>query len=517
MKGQNMKNMVAVKVETKKADPLQFACDMLCVGVWAQEKLDKFASQVDEALVGGISRLIKLGDFKGSAGTSVLLYGSGNMKAKRVLVVGLGEKKKAKVDTVREAGSLASFKAVDVKAESVCMATHYAFVGKFDIAQIGQATAEGIYMGSYRYDEFMAEDKKDVRAERIVFAIVESDSDGHKKIQKGVDCGVVIGESQNFARTLCNRPANYVYPQVFADEAKKLAKKIDGLSCTVFDEKQLEAKKMGGIVAVGKGSVNKPRMIILKYTPKGKMADKLPTVGLVGKAITFDSGGISLKPGEGMDEMKMDMTGGAAVLAAMKAIAEIGIEVNVYGVICAAENSPSGESYRPGDIITTYSGKTVEILNTDAEGRMVLCDGIAYAKEIGCEPIIDIATLTGACMVALGKHKAGLMGNDDKLIKQLQDASVKSGEPLWHLPCGDEYTEDMKSKIADLKNTGGRWGGSCTAGSFLGEFAGETKWAHLDIAGKMGASEPMQKIMSAGSVGFGVRLFVAFIDGLTKK
>ncbi len=433
------------------------------------------------------------------------------------MLVGLGEKKKAKIDTVRNAASLASFRAVDIKAENVCMAMHYAFIGKFDIAQTGQAAAEGIYMGSYRYDEFVAEDKKDARVDEVIFEIAESDSDKLKKIRRGVGCGVVIGQSQNFARTLCNRPANYVYPQVFADQAKKLAKQTDGLSCRVFDEKQLEAKGMGGIVAVGKGSVNKPRMIILKYTPKGKMADKLGTIGLIGKAITFDSGGISLKPGAGMEDMKMDMAGGAAVLGAMKAIAELKPIVNVYGVICSAENSPSGESYRPGDIITTYSGKTVEILNTDAEGRMVLCDGIAYAKEIGCEPIVDIATLTGACMVALGKHKAGLMGNDDKLIKQLQKASVKSGEALWHLPCGDEYAKDMKSRIADLKNTGGKWGGSCTAGSFLGEFAGETKWAHLDIAGKMDASEPMKKIMSAGSLGFGVRLFVAFVDELAKK
>ena len=513
-----MKNMIAVDVKSKKADPLKCVCDVLCVGVWAGEKLDKFASQVDVALAGGILKLITLGDFKGSAATSALLYGNDSMAAKRVLVVGLGEKKKAKIDTVRNSASLASFKAVDIKAEKVCMAMHYAFDGKFDIAQVGQAIAEGIYMGSYRYDEFLSEDKKDVRVERIVFEIAESDPDKLKQMLKGVGFGVVIGQAQNFARTLCNRPANYVFPQVFADEAKKLAKQTEGLSCAVFDEKQLEAKGMGGIVAVGKGSSNKPRMIILKYTPKVKMADKLATVGLIGKAITFDSGGISLKPGEGMDEMKMDMTGGAAVLGAMKAIAELGPGVNVYGVICSAENSPSGESYRPGDIITTYSGKTVEILNTDAEGRMVLCDGIAYAKELGCEPIVDIATLTGACVVALGKHKAGLMGNDDKLIKQLQEASVKSGEALWHMPCGDEYAEDMKSKIADLKNTGGKWGGSCTAGSFLGEFAGETKWAHLDIAGKMDASsEPMKKIMSAGSLGFGVRLFVAFIDELAKR
>ncbi len=512
-----MKSMIVVSVKGKKGDPLGCVCDLLCVGLWAAEKLDKFAKQVDCALAGGISKLIELGDFKGSVATSALLYGSDNMKAKRVLVVGLGEKKKAKLDTIRDAVSLAGFKAVELKAKKVCMSIHYAFGREFDVEQLGQATAEGIYMGSYRYDEFIEKDKKNGRVDKVVFEVAESDSDKTKGISKGVGRGVVIGESQNFARTLCNRPANYVYPQVFADEAKKLAKQVDGLSCTVFDEKQLEAKKMGGIVAVGKGSKNKPRMIILKYTPKDKSAEGLPTVGLIGKAITFDSGGISLKACAGMEDMKMDMTGGAAVLGAMKAIAGLKPGINVYGVICAAENLPSGDSCRPGDIITTYSGKTVEILSTDAEGRMVLSDGIAYAKELGCEPIVDIATLTGACMVALGKHKAGLMGNDHKLIGLLQSASVKSGEALWHLPCGDEYAEEMKSKIADLKNLGGKWGGSCNGGAFLGEFAGETKWAHLDIAGKMDASEPMLKIMSSGSLGFGVRLFVAFIDELAKN
>jgi leucyl aminopeptidase len=218
-----------------------------------------------------------------------------------------------------------------------------------------------------------------------------------------------------------------------------------------------------------------------------------------------------------MNAMKMDMSGGGAVFGAMKAIAELKLGVNVLGIICAAENMPAGESYRPGDIITTYSGKTVEILNTDAEGRMVLCDGIHYAAKQKSDVIVDVATLTGSCMVALGAYKAGLMSNDDGVVRQIERASKESGEAVWHMPSGPEYLEEMKSKIADLKNTGSRWGGACTAAAFLGEFAGETKWAHLDMAGTMEPSEAMKKFVSTGSIGFGVRLLTSFVKDFAKR
>jgi leucyl aminopeptidase len=294
-----------------------------------------------------------------------------------------------------------------------------------------------------------------------------------------------------------------------------MARATRGLRCTVFDAGQLKAKKMGGILAVGAGSRSEPRLIILKYTPAKKPAKGLPRVALVGKAITFDSGGISIKPSADMDQMKLDKSGGIAVLAAMKAVAELGLPVDVWGLIPSAENLPSGSSYRPGDIVTTYSGKTVEILNTDAEGRMILCDALAYAARQKFETIIDIATLTGACMVALGQYKAGLMGNDDDLIAQLRRAADDSGENVWHLPSGDEYADEMKSKIADLRNTGGRWGGASTAAAFLRQFVGETTWAHLDIAG-MDILQKATEYASAGSTGFGVRLLVTYLMNLTR-
>jgi len=295
-----------------------------------------------------------------------------------------------------------------------------------------------------------------------------------------------------------------------------MAGETPGLSCTVLDEKQLKARKMGGILAVGSGSASKPRLIILKYTPRQKGKKKPVTVGLVGKAITFDSGGISIKPASNMQDMKFDKSGGVAVLATMKAIAELKPAVKVYGIIPSAENLPGPTSYRPGDIVRTFSGKTVEVQNTDAEGRMILCDGIYYAVTQKCEQIVDIATLTGACMVALGKYKAGLMGNNEKLIKRLQSASEASGEKLWHMPSGDEYLEDMKSKIADLKNIGSKWGGACTAASFLSEFAGKAKWAHIDMAG-VDIYNESNSSGAAGASGFGVRLLTEYLLSIAAK
>jgi leucyl aminopeptidase len=284
----------------------------------------------------------------------------------------------------------------------------------------------------------------------------------------------------------------------------------------VLDEKQLKTKKMGGILAVGSGSKTPPRLVVLKYSPTGGKAKKFPTIALVGKAITFDSGGISIKPSADMDQMKLDKSGGIAVLCTMKAAAELKLPINIYGLIPSAENMPSGTSYRPGDIVTTFSGKTVEILNTDAEGRMILCDAISYAVKQKCDIIVDIATLTGACVVALGKFMAGLMSNDENLIKQMQEASEESGEKVWPMPSGEEYAKEMKSKIADLKNTGGRWGAACTAAAFLRQFVDDKKWAHLDIAG-MDFFEKTTEFSAEGSSGYGVWLLTTYLMNLAEK
>lgn len=510
-----MREIIDIKIGTQKTDVLSCKTDLLCIGHFADAKqLDKTNKQLNKNLDGAVEKLIELGDFKGKERTHALIYGNDKIGAKRILLVGLGDKKKATLDTLRTAAAYAANQAVNTKAVNIALAVHQAFGRKLNTAGKAQATAEGIYFGAYRYDEFQSDDENG-RGKSLKAELIDTDSTALRKLSRGVTIGSAVGAAQNLARTVANRPANIMYPRQLAKQAREIAAKTPNLTCAVFDEKQLKQKKMGGIIAVGQGSSHKPCMIVLKYTPRSPR--KVGTIGLIGKAITFDSGGISIKPSAQMDQMKMDKTGGAVTLATIKAIADLKLPVKVCAVICAAENAPGADSYRPGDVITTYSGKTVEILNTDAEGRMVLCDGIAYAKQNKCEPIIDIATLTGACMVALGKHKAGLMGNDNSLIRDLQTAAKQSGEPLWQMPSGDEYTEELKSKIADLKNIGSKYGGACTAASFLGEFAGDTKWAHLDIAGKMDPSEPLKKVAADGSIGFGVRLLTAYLTNLTKK
>ena len=503
-----VRDIISINVAARKGDVFIAKSDMLALGLFSDGKRTAFCDKLDKKLNGAIAKLIKLGDFKGDEKTTSLLYTDGKIGSARVLLVGLGESKKAGVDTIRKAAAVAASKAVELKAKDAVLAVHQDVTGMkgFPAAQLGRAVAEGAYFGGYRYDEFIGKSKNQ-RLKSLRMLLIESNEKVLRQLSRGVKAGNIVGQSQNYARTIANRPANVITPQVLAAEAKKLARSTAGLTCTVLNEAQLKQKKMGGILAVGRGSANKPRLIILKYAPRGGKAKT--TIALVGKAITFDSGGISLKPGEGMHDMKFDKSGGMAVLGAMKAIAQLKPAVCVYGIIPSAENMPGSKSYRPGDIVTTYSGKTVEILNTDAEGRMLLCDAIHHAVKLKCDTIIDIATLTGSCAVALGNNRAGLMGNDEKLVERLKTAAQQSGEPLWHLPCDEEYLELMKSKIADLKNVGGKWAGACTAGAFLGEFAGKTKWAHIDMAGVGVFGD--KSAQTTGSVGYGVRLLTSYI------
>jgi leucyl aminopeptidase len=507
------KEIISVTVKAQKADPIAAKSDLLAVGVFSDAKRDRLCDALDERLGSAIAKVRELGDFKAKVNTSALLYGDGKIGAKRVLLVGLGERKKSTGDTIRQAAALAASKAVELKVKRAVLALHNGVGRKLDMASLGQAIAEGVYFGSYRYDEFVTK-REDGRLAELGVIVADSDAAKVRQLAKGVKIGGIIGLAQSFARTIANRPGNVMVPAELAAEARKVASHTAQLTCTVFDEKQLKQKKMGGILAVGSGSTNKPRLIALKYTPVGKKSSGM-TVGLVGKAITFDSGGISIKPAAHMGDMKMDMSGGAAVLGTMKAVAELKLGLNVYGIIPSAENLPSGTSYRPGDIVITYSGKTVEVQNTDAEGRMVLCDGLHYAVQQKCNVIVDIATLTGACKVALGRYQAGLMGNDAALIKQLQAASAASGEKVWPMPSSDEYLEEMKSKIADLKNTGSKWGGACTGAAFLGQFVGDVKWAHVDMAG-VDILEGDKKPGGVGSTGFGVRLLTTYLMNATK-
>jgi leucyl aminopeptidase len=457
---------------------------------------------------GALTGVRKLGDFTGKKETTVVLYGPSEIGPRRIVLVGLGERKKVYLDGLRTASAIAASKAIDLRAAKLTIAIHrdLPMNRKTSTECLAQTLTEAAFFGAYRWDEYLPQDDS-ARPQGVRITIL-AEAKHLAAFQQGIRTGTLLGQAQTFARTMMNRPANQVNPEVLAGEARKLARRYPNLSCTIFNEKQLREKKFGGILAVGQGSANPPRLIVLKYTPR-KAVGNTPTLALVGKAITFDSGGISIKPSEGMQDMKLDKTGGVAVLGAMMAIASLKPSANVIGLIPSAENMPAGGAYRPGDIVTTLSGKTVEIHNTDAEGRMLLCDAIEYARQLDCGAVVDIATLTGACVVALGEWTAGVMGNNDGLIEQLRTAAAKTGEKIWPLPCGEEYLELMKSKIADLKNTGGRWGGACSAAAFLGTFADTTPWAHLDIAG-VGTVDGAKKFGSPGSIGFGVRLLTQF-------
>jgi len=508
-----MKKIIEVELKTKTVGLAECKTQMLAIGHFSDGK--KPLPEIIELckkLGGAIEQVVKLGDFKGKTGTSAIVYGSNRIGASRVLIVGLGEQKKATIDTIRQAAALAANKAVGMKTKSLALAIHKPFGGIFDTGLAAQALAEGIYYGSFRYDEYITSDE-DGRSDSLVVEVIDDNAAKTKRLEDGLLKGAIIGKAQSYARALASRPGNVINPPSLAAEAKKLARSTKGLSCTVLDEKQLAKLGMGGILAVGGGSKTPPRLIVVKYAPRGK-AKRLPTVALVGKAITFDSGGISIKPAQNMEQMKLDKTGGIAVLAAAKAAAELKLPINLYAIVPSAENMPSGTSYRPGDIVTTYSGKTVEIQNTDAEGRMILCDALHYAVKKNCDVIIDIATLTGSCVVALGTFMAGLMSNDERLGKDIEKAAKTSGENVWQLPCGDEYAEEMKSKIADLKNSGGRWGGACTAAAFLRQFVGDKKWAHLDIAGVDCFEKPTAST-AEGASAFGVRLLTTYLMNLT--
>jgi leucyl aminopeptidase len=510
-----MKRIIEIELKTSVVDLVRCRTQMLAIGHFSDAgKPSPEIMELCKKLGGAIEQVVKLGDFKGKEGTSSVIYNNGQIGAERVLMVGLGEQKKATIDTIRQAAALAAKKAVDMKLKKFALAIHRSFGAKFDLALSAQAIAEGVYFGSFRYDEYVTANENG-RAETLEVEVIDGDGSKIKRLENGLFKGIAIGKAQSYARTVANRPGNVINPPVLAEEAKKLTRNTKGLSCTVFDEKQLAKLGMGGILAVGSGSKTPPRFIVVKYTPKVKSA-KLPTVALVGKAITFDSGGISIKPAKNMDQMKLDKSGGIAVLATAKAAAELNLPINLYAIVPSAENMPSGTSYRPGDIVTTYSGKTVEIQNTDAEGRMILCDALHYAVKQNCGIIIDIATLTGSCMVALGTHKAGLMTNDEQLQKDIEKAAEISGEKVWALPCGDEYAEEMKSKIADLQNTGSRWGGACTAAAFLRQFINDKKWAHLDIAGVDCIEKPTET-KAVGASSFGVRLLTTYLLNLVEK
>ena len=450
----------------------------------------------DPAVQQAAADVIASGEVTGKLFEATLLHRPAKLKAKRLLLLGGG---KAKDFTSSELRKLSGTATRFLKPRGV---RSFAFVApETGIAgeEAVKAIVEGAFIGDYDPDVYKS-DRKDQQMDSML-VVARGDQ---SRLQKAMDEARVVGESQNFTRVLVNEPSNRMTPTILAERARTMAQEA-GLKCEIYGADKIKELKMGAFWGVAQGSDEPPALIVLRYEPAD--APSSPVLGLVGKGITFDTGGISIKPADGMEKMKYDMAGGAAMIGAMRAIAQLKPKTKVIAVICATENMPSGKAQKPGDVQIAMSGKSIEIINTDAEGRLVLADGLHYAKQLGCTHLVDAATLTGAVVVALGYVNAGAFANNDNFYGRFNDAVKKAGERFWRMPLDEDYKDSIKSNIADIMNTGGRWGGAVTAAMFLKEFAEDTPWIHLDIAGTAWMEENKPWI-AKGPSGIAVRSLV---------
>jgi leucyl aminopeptidase len=456
----------------------------------------------DVPLASEVLALLEPADFKGRANQTLMLYPRGAVAPRRLLLVGLGSRDKATAETIRRVSATAVKEAQKLKVAAISVGVSGSIGLNPEAA--AQAFAEGIELGAYRFWRYrtgLSEEQTFVVERATVF----TQSDEHTR--QGIANGQAIARGVCLARDLVNGPGYAMHPPALGDEAVSLGQRA-GLKVTVLDMPQLIEQGFGGILAVGKGSEHEPRFIVMEY---GEAKKGVPTICLVGKGLTFDSGGLSLKPPEAMETMKSDMGGAAAVFGAVQAAAELRLPLHLVGLVSAAENMPSSNAYRPGDIVKTLSGKTIEVLNTDAEGRIILSDALYYAQRYNPAAIVELSTLTGAIIIALGSHATGMMGTDQALMDRLSEAGDATGERVWQLPLWDEYHQMVKSEIADLKNLAGRPAGSITAGAFLAAFVGDYPFVHLDIAGTAWVDRPAKPYDTFGGTGVGVRLLAEFL------
>jgi len=464
-------------VWTKGLASLEAEC--LVAGVHEEGELTEEAQSIDSACGGRLAKLVSRGDFPGRSAETLLVTDLDGLKASRVLLVGLGAKKSYSRKTFRKAIDSAVAAIARTRIASAAFAVSRPSFKELDDYYFGRVIAECVGNKLYRVNDLKSGKKPRQPALGEVIAGPVRGA-GATAARRGLTHGAAIAAASKVQRDLANLPANVCTPTYLAEQAKALAKAQSSVKVTVLDEAGIRKEKMGCILAVTQGSAEPPRFIIIEY--KGPKAPKAPIV-LVGKGITFDTGGISLKDPAGMDEMKFDMSGSAAVVAALTLASTLRLPLHVVGLIAACENMPGGRAVKPGDIVTSASGQTVEILNTDAEGRLVLCDALHYARRYEPAAVVDIATLTGACVVALGSHHAGCMANDEGLARELITAGQRADDRAWQLPLTEEYADQLKSNFADFGNIGGREGGAITAAAFLGKFTEGLKWAHLDVAG----------------------------------
>ena len=481
-----------MKIAARDAKETDLSCDALILPVFEGEGMEAYA-EIDRALDGLPSRIMASGEFRARHGRVFTLHTFGKIKPQRILFAGLGKRTEATREKTRQSGGKAATCLREAGARQIALSTR-----TFPLPGLPPDDfVEGALLSQYRFGAY----KKEENEKGIEGLVILSKEDWKERIfwLEQVEAGT------SFARDLVNTPANDMTPTALAEAALGLKK----AKVRILEKKEAEKLGMRAYLSVARGSAEPPKFIVVSYEPR-----KVPPVALVGKSITFDSGGISIKPSEGMEKMKYDMAGGAAVLGAIKAASELELPVSIIGVLPATENLPGGSASKPGDIVRAMTGKTVEIINTDAEGRLVLADAIGYVKKFHPgAPIIDIATLTGACSIALGNEAIAMMGNDDGLMARIKAASEDTGEKVWQMPLYEEYKEYMESDAADLKNSGGRSGALVTAGWFLKEFAGTTPWAHLDIASTAWTDKD-RAYLPKGATGIGVRLLLSYLKNL---
>jgi leucyl aminopeptidase len=471
------------------------------------------------------ARQLAAGEFKAALGETLLLHAPAALRAERLLIVGLGKALDLSIDKVRKGAGTAvrAAKPRSVREMAIAFPEDHALsdehMDELSTMLTARAIVEGAELGDMDWDTYRSE-REDCAVYSLTVIARGEEASVVPEIEAGFNEGLIVAAAQNFARALVNEPGNVLTPTVLGARAKAMCDEV-GLKCEVYSSEKLQELKMEAFWAVAKGSAEPPALIVMTYEPVGGTKETgpkpgAPVLGLVGKGITFDTGGISIKPAEGMEKMKYDMAGAAAMIGAMHAIARLKPAVKVISVVCSAENMPDGSAFKPGDVVTAMSGTTVEIVNTDAEGRLVLADGLHYAKTLGCTHLIDAATLTGACVVALGLLNFGVFSNDEATWEKFMDGLRVSGEKGWRLPCTDDYRDHIKSQIADIMNTGkNRYGGAISAAMFLKEFAGETPWVHLDIAGCAWQDEHKPWI-AHGPSGIAVRSILEWVRGYSR-
>ncbi len=494
-----------MNVSVQRASPAEVAAPLLAVPVFDGADLAGGAAELDRALGGQIAAVRARGDFRGREGESLLLYpAAGSAGAERVLALGAGKPEALTAERLRRAAGSAAKQAAKLRVPRLAfLVPAGTAVGAREAAR---ALAEGAVLGAYAFTEFKsrAEDAPEP-TELAELVLVAGDADA-AELEAGARLGEVVARAECLARTLGNLPGNVATPTFLAGTAERIARER-GLKVTVLGRRELEEEGMRALLAVSQGSDQEPKLIVLEH--RGGAEGEKPLV-IVGKGVTFDSGGISIKPAASMEEMKFDMSGAGATLAALQAVAELGVRANVVGIVPSTENLPNGSALKPGDIVRTHLGKTVEVVNTDAEGRLILADALSYARRFDPAAVVDAATLTGACVVALGHHAAAVLGSDEALVQELRAAGDRTGERVWPLPMFDEYRDQIRSEYADIKNSGGKPAGTVTAAWFLREFAGSFPWAHLDVAGTAYGDGKLP-YQTRGSTGAPTRLLVEWV------